>query len=230
MNNLPNKANLKMFEEIIKYNFNDKSLLTKSLTHTSASTEKVSSMERLEFLGDRILGLVISEELFLKYPGLKEGELSKKYSFLVQRSTCAKIAENISLNKFIILGKSELKNSQIKSSILSNIMEALIGSIFLDSDYSNTRKVVLNLWKEMLSFEKANNLFNSKSDLQEKILSMNKKLPEYKLISIQGEDHDPRFTISVSVDGFNSVLSIGKSKQEAEKNAAEKMLKIIENE
>ncbi len=230
MNNLPNKANLKMFEEIIKYNFNDKSLLTKSLTHTSASTEKVSSMERLEFLGDRILGLVISEELFLKYPGLKEGELSKKYSFLVQRSTCAKIAENISLNKFIILGKSELKNSQIKSSILSNIMEALIGSIFLDSDYSNTRKVVLNLWKEMLSFEKANNLFNSKSDLQEKILSMNKKLPEYKLISIQGEDHDPRFTISVSVDGFNSVLAIGKSKQEAEKNAAEKMLKIIENE
>tara|TARA_B000000477_G_scaffold34112_1_gene29100 strand:+ start:2433 stop:3125 length:693 start_codon:yes stop_codon:yes gene_type:complete len=230
MNNLPNKANLKMFEEIIKYNFNDKSLLTKSLTHTSASTEKVSSMERLEFLGDRILGLVISEELFLKYPGLKEGELSKKYSFLVQRSTCAKIAENISLNKFIILGKSELKNSQIKSSILSNIMEALIGSIFLDSDYSNTRKVVLNLWKEMLSFEKANNLFNSKSDLQEKILSMNKKLPEYKLISIQGEDHDPRFTISVSVDGFNSVLAIGKSKQEAEKNAAEKMLKIIEDE
>jgi len=230
MNNLPNKANLKMFEEIIKYNFNDKSLLTKSLTHTSASTEKVSSMERLEFLGDRILGLVISEELFLKYPGLKEGELSKKYSFLVQRSTCAKIAENISLNKFIILGKSELKNSQIKLSILSNIMEALIGSIFLDSDYSNTRKVVLNLWKEMLSFEKANNLFNSKSDLQEKILSMNKKLPEYKLISIQGEDHDPRFTISVSVDGFNSVLAIGKSKQEAEKNAAEKMLKIIENE
>ena len=231
MNNLPNKANLKMFEEIIKYNFNDKNLLTKSLTHTSASTEKVSSMERLEFLGDRILGLVISEELFLKYPGLKEGELSKKYSFLVQRSTCAKVAENISLNKFIFLGKSELKNSQIKSSILSNIMEALIGSIFLDSDYSSTRKIVLNLWKEMISsVEKANNLSNSKSDLQEKILSMNKKLPEYKLISIQGEDHDPRFTISVSVDGFNSVLSIGKSKQEAEKNAAEKMLKIIEDE
>ncbi|MEC7961206.1 MAG: ribonuclease III, partial [Pseudomonadota bacterium] len=198
---------------------------------TSASTEKVSSMERLEFLGDRILGLVISEELFRKYPGLKEGELSKKYSFLVQRSTCAKVAENISLNKFIILGKSELKNSQIKSSILSNIMEALIGSIFLDSDYSNTRKIVLKLWKEMISsVEKANNLSNSKSDLQEKILSMNKKLPNYKLISIQGEDHDPRFTISVSVDGFNSVLAIGKSKQEAEKNAAEKMLKIIENE
>ena len=231
MNNLPNKANLKMFEEIIKYNFNDKNLLTKSLTHTSASTEKVSSMERLEFLGDRILGLVISEELFLKYPDLKEGELSKKYSFLVQRSTCAKVAENISLNKFIFLGKSELKNSQIKSSILSNIMEALIGSIFLDSDYSNTRKIVLNLWKEMISsVEKANNLSNSKSDLQEKILSMNKKLPDYKLISIKGEDHDPRFTVSVSVDGFDSVLAVGKSKQEAEKNAAEKMLKIIENE
>ena len=104
MSNLPNKANLKMFEEIIKYNFNDKSLLIKSLTHTSASTEKVSSMERLEFLGDRILGLVISEELFLKYPGLKEGELSKKYSFLVQRSTCAKIAENIS---FIVNNRIE---------------------------------------------------------------------------------------------------------------------------
>ena len=231
MNNLIKEKGLKPLEEIIKYNFQDKNLFLKSLIHTSASKEKISSMERIEFLGDRVLGLIISEELFIRYPNLKEGELSKKYSFLVQRSTCAIIAKKINLEDFIVLGKSENINKEIKKSILSNIMEALIGAIFLDSDYNTTKKIVISLWDEIIvSLEKENNLLNPKSDLQEKILSMNKKLPEYKLISIQGEDHDPRFTISVSVDGFNSVLSIGKSKQEAEKNAAEKMLKIIEDE
>ena len=231
MNNLIKEEKLRPLEEIIKYNFQDKNLFLKSLIHTSASKEKISSMERFEFLGDRVLGLIISEELFNRYRNLKEGELSKKYSFLVQRSTCAIIAKKINLDDFITLGKSENINKQIKKSILSNIMEALIGAIFLDSNYETTQKIVIRLWNEIfVSLEKENNLLNPKSDLQEKILSMKKKLPVYNLISTQGKDHNPSFTISVSVDGFKPVKAVGNSKQDAEKKAAEKMLKIINNE
>lgn len=231
MNNSIKEEKLRPLEEIIKYNFQDKNLFFKSLIHTSASKEKISSMERFEFLGDRVLGLIISEELFNRYRNLKEGELSKKYSFLVQRSTCAIIAKKINLDDFITLGKSENINKQIKKSILSNIMEALIGAIFLDSNYETTQKIVIRLWNEIfVSLEKENNLLNPKSDLQEKILSMKKKLPVYNLISTQGEDHNPSFTISVSVDGFKPVKAVGNSKQDAEKKAAEKMLKIINNE
>ena len=231
MNNSIKEEKLKPLEEIIKYNFQDKNLFFKSLIHTSASKEKISSMERFEFLGDRVLGLIISEELFNRYRNLKEGELSKKYSFLVQRSTCAIIAKKINLEDFITLGKSENINKQIKKSILSNIMEALIGAIFLDSNYETTQKIVIRLWNEIfVSLEKENNLLNPKSDLQEKILSMKKKLPVYNLISTQGEDHNPSFTISVSVDGFKPVKAVGNSKQDAEKKAAKKMLKIINNE
>tara|TARA_B100000925_G_scaffold276318_1_gene243321 strand:+ start:188 stop:883 length:696 start_codon:yes stop_codon:yes gene_type:complete len=231
MNNSIKEEKLRPLEEIIKYNFQDKNLFFKSLIHTSASKEKISSMERFEFLGDRVLGLIISEELFNRYRNLKEGELSKKYSFLVQRSTCAIIAKKINLEDFITLGKSENINKQIKKSILSNIMEALIGAIFLDSNYETTQKIVIRLWNEIfVSLEKENNLLNPKSDLQEKILSMKKKLPVYNLISTQGEDHNPSFTISVSVDGFKPVKAVGNSKQDAEKKAAEKMLKIINNE
>ena len=231
MNNLIKEKRLKPLEEIIKYNFQDKNLFLKSLIHTSASKEKISSMERFEFLGDRVLGLIISEELFIRYPNLKEGELSKKYSFLVQRNTCAIIAKKINLEDFIILGKSENINQQIKKSILSNIMEALIGAIFLDSNHKTAKKIVISLWDEIIvSLENENNLLNPKSDLQEKILSMNKKLPEYNLVSTEGEDHNPNFTISVYIEGFKPVKAVGKSKQEAEKKAAEKMLKIISNE
>ena len=117
-------------QEIIKYNFNDKSLLIKSLTHTSASTEKVSSMERLEFLGDRILGLVISEAIFSKFNSFNEGDLSRYHNYLVQRSTCVIIAKKINLNNFIIFGKSEFSKDGLRDSILSNILESLIGAVF----------------------------------------------------------------------------------------------------
>ena len=228
MNNLIKEKRLKPLEEIIKYNFQDKNLFLKSLIHTSASKEKISSMERFEFLGDRVLGLIISEELFIRYPNLKEGELSKKYSFLVQRSTCAIIAKKINLEDFIILGKSENINQQIKKSILSNIMEALIGAIFLDSDYNTTKKIVISLWDEIIvSLEKENNLLNPKSDLQEKILSMKKKLPEYNLVKKEGPSHSPTFTISLKVLNLKKIISSGSSIRDAEKNAASIALKLI---
>ena len=225
------KYNLISLEKILNYSFKDKNLLINSLTHTSANIDKLSSMERLEFLGDRVLGLIISEELLFRFPYATEGELSKKFSYLVQRTTCADIAGDINLDRYIILGKSEILNKKIKDSILSNIMESLIGSIFLDSNYINTKKIVIELWKDLINnIDIAIKSLNPKSELQEKILSMSKVLPEYNLISVRGEDHNPIFTVSVSVVGLESMIAEGKSKQEAEKNAAKKILKIISNE
>ena len=225
------KYNLISLEKILNYSFKDKKLLINSLTHTSVNSGELSSMERLEFLGDRVLGLIISEELLYRFPLATEGELSKKFSYLVQRNTCADIARNINLDKYIILGKSEILNKKIKDSILSNIMESLIGSIFLDSNYIKTKKIVIELWRDLISnIDIKIKFLNPKSELQEKILSMNKSLPEYNFISVRGEDHNPIFTVSVSVMGLDSVIAEGKSKQEAEKNAAKEILKIMNNE
>ena len=150
---------------------------------------------------------------------------------MVQRNTCADIARIINLDKYIILGKSEILNKKIKDSILSNIMESLIGSIFLDSNYTKTKKIVIELWRDLISnIDIKIKFLNPKSELQEKILSMNKSLPEYNFISVRGEDHNPIFTVSVSVMGLDSVIAEGKSKQEAEKNAAKEILKIMNNE
>ena len=110
-------------------------------------------------------------------------------------------------------------------------MESLIGSIFLDSNYASTKKIVIELWRDLISnIDITIKFLNPKSQLQEKILSMNKSLPEYNLVYVRGEDHNPIFTVSVSVMGLDSIFAEGKSKQEAEKNAAKKILKIMNNE
>jgi ribonuclease-3 len=215
-------------EKKIGYSFNDKSILIQSLTHTSFDNNKFSSMERLEFLGDRVLGLVISEAIFSKFDLFNEGDLSKYHNYLVQRSTCVIIAKKINLNNFIIFGKSEFSKDGLKDSILSNILESLIGAIFEDSNYETTKRVVLSLWNDLINDEfLGQNILNPKSELQEITLSLKKDLPDYKIVSVDGKDHNPEFTVSLSVSGYKSILAKGKSKQEAEKNAARKMLKLI---
>ena len=215
-------------EKKIGYSFNDKSILIQSLTHTSFDNNKFSSMERLEFLGDRVLGLVISEAIFSKFDLFNEGDLSKYHNYLVQRSTCVIIAKKINLNNFIIFGKSQFSKDGLKDSILSNILESLIGAIFEDSNYETTKRVVLNLWNDLINDEfLGQNIQNPKSELQEITLSLKKDLPDYKIVSVDGKDHNPEFTVSLSVSGYKSILAKGKTKQDAEKNAATKMLKLI---
>ena len=222
---IPNLENL---EDIINYNFKDKSILIQSLTHPSSENSKFSNMERLEFLGDRVLGLVISEAIFLKFSLLREGELSNYYNYLVQRSTCAQIAKKINLENFIIFGKSEFSKDGLKDSILSNILEALIGAVFVDSSYETTQKIVLNLWNDLINDELLDqNILNPKSELQEITLALKKDLPDYKTVSVDGKDHNPEFTVSLSITGYESIQAKGKTKQDAEKNAATKMLKLI---
>lgn len=215
-------------ENLIGYSFNDKDILTQSLTHPSSENSKFSNMERLEFLGDRVLGLIIAEKIFIKFNSRKEGELSSYFNYLVQRSTCVIIARKINLDNFIIFGKSEFSSDGLKDSILSNILESLIGAIFIDSGYDNAKIVVLTLWDDLINDEKIDlNISNPKSELQETVLSSKKDLPVYKLLSVSGKDHKPEFTIMLSVVGYESVLAIGNSKQEAEKNAAMEMLKCM---
>ena len=215
-------------ENLIGYSFNDKDILTQSLTHPSSENSKFSNMERLEFLGDRVLGLIIAEKIFIKFNSRKEGELSSYFNYLVQRSTCVIIAKKINLDNFIIFGKSEFSSDGLKDSILSNILESLIGAIFIDSGYDNAKRVVLTLWNDLINDEKIDlNISNPKSELQETVLSSKKDLPVYKLLSVSGKDHKPEFTIMLSVVGYESVLAKGNSKQEAEKNAAMEMLKCM---
>ena len=222
---IPNLENL---EDIINYNFKDKSILIQSLTHPSSENSKFSNMERLEFLGDRVLGLVISEAIYLKFSLLKEGELSNYYNYLVQRSTCVQIAKKINLENFIIFGKSEFSKDGLKDSILSNIIEALIGAILIDSNYETSKSIVLNLWNDLINDESIDqNILNPKSELQEILLSLKKDLPDYKVLSISGKDHNPEFIVSLSINGHNTVAAKGRTKQDAEKNAAKEMLKFI---
>ena len=219
---------LDALEKKIGYSFRDKSILTKSLTHPSFDNNKFSNMERLEFLGDRVLGLVISEAIFLKFNSFNEGSLSRYHNYFVQRSTCVLVAKKINLNDFIIFGKSEFSKDGLKDSILSNILEALIGAVFVDSSYETTQKIVLNLWNDLINDELLDqNILNPKSELQEITLALKKDLQDYKTVSVDGKDHNPEFTVSLSITGYESIQAKGKTKQDAEKNAATKMLKLI---
>ena len=207
----------------IKYTFNDISNLNEALTHSSYDKNaKIQNYERLEFLGDRVLGLIIASKLYMENKNSSEGDLAKKLSYLVCKSTLKKVADRIELGRYI---KYSNKIDSLDS-IKANALEALIGAIYLDSNLKKTSKVIINLWKNC--FDNINLAeFDPKSRLQEWCLKYKKKLPEYKLVEKIGPDHQPRFKIKVLIDNFTYSLADGNSKQVAEINAAEKLLKKI---
>ena len=207
----------------IKYTFNNISNLNEALTHSSYDKNaKIQNYERLEFLGDRVLGLIIASKLYMENINSSEGDLAKKLSYLVCKSTLKKVADQIELGKYV---KYSNKIDSLDS-IKANALEALIGAIYLDSNLKKTSKIILYLWKNC--FDNINLAeFDPKSRLQEWCLKYKKKLPEYKLVEKIGPDHQPRFKIKVLIDNFTYSLADGNSKQVAEINAAEKLLKKI---
>ena len=207
----------------IKYTFNDISNLNEALTHSSYDKNaKIQNYERLEFLGDRVLGLIIASKLYMENINSSEGDLAKKLSYLVCKSTLKKVADRIELGRYI---KYSNKIDSLDS-IKANALEALIGAIYLDSNLKKTSKVIIYLWKNC--FDNINLAeFDPKSRLQEWCLKYKKKLPEYKLVEKIGPDHQPRFKIKVLIDNLTYSLADGNSKQVAEINAAEKLLKKI---
>ena len=205
------------------YEFKDESLLKTSLTHPSFS--KKNNYERLEFLGDRVLGLIISDVIFHSYPNDSEGNLAKKISFLVCKNTLIKIADELRLEKHFIISKNIKENSF--DSIKANSLEAVIAAIYLDSNFSNTYKIVKKLWNNCI--QKINlDYHDPKSKLQEWSLKTNNILPVYEVKKKEGPDHNPIFTVNLKLNGKIYSIGVGKNKQDAEVMAAEKALKEID--
>jgi len=216
--------NIHKLEKTINVKFKNLDLLKQSLTHKSFDTNK--NNEKIEFLGDRVLGLIISKKLLEIYPDEKEGILDKKFASLVNKTTCLEIAKNINLDKFILTFNPKNKKIKIEDKIISDSCEALIGAIFLDKGLSVTEKVVLELWKNHIKKSIITQI-DAKTKLQEFSLKKFKKLPSYKLISNTGPRHKPMFKVGVKLPDTKYFISSGKSKKDAEQNAAIECLKNI---
>jgi len=215
-NSLQKKINIK---------FKNLNYLKKSVTHKSY--DSVNNYEKLEFLGDRILGLVISKKLIELYPDEKEGVLDKKLASLVNKNRCLEIAKIIDLEKYILVGNKNKKN-KIESKIVADSIEALIGAIFYDKGLEGSEKFILNMWKSFINSSDLT-IVDSKTKLQEYSLKKFKLLPIYKLGSSSGPKHKPKFTISVRLKDTKFFESSGDSKKKAEQNAAKKLLDNIKN-
>ncbi len=215
------KINYQTLEKKIKINFKDKDLLVKSLTHKSYSKE--INNEKLEFLGDRVLGLVIAKKLLEIYPNEKEGILDKKFASLVNKKTCLQIAKKINLDKYILTLDIKKKKNIVEDKVVSDCCEALIGSIYLDKGFNSVEKFILELWSENIK-DSVITQIDAKTKLQEFSLKRFKKLPIYKLISNTGPRHKPLFKVGVKLIDTKFFLAEGSSKKDAEQNAAIKCL------
>ena len=211
-------------EKIIKYNFKKSSLLEKALTHKSLDNE--NNNEKLEFLGDRVLGLVISEKLLDKFPNEKEGIIDKKFANLVNKKTCLLIAKKINLKKFILLGSSHKKLERSADKISSDCLEAIVGAIYLDGGLKSVEKFILNFWEEFL-IKSTVTLIDSKTKLQEFSLKKFKELPKYTFFKKTGPQHRPLFKTEVQIPNSKKIVGVGSSKKNAQQNAAAKLLKIL---
>jgi len=194
---------IKELEKILKYNFKKSYLLEKALTHKSFNNN--INNEKLEFLGDRVLGLVISEKLLEKYPEEKEGIIDKKYANLVNKKTCLLIAKKINLKKFILLGDSHKKLERSADKISSDCLEAVVGAIYLDGGLKSIEKFILNFWKEYL-LKSAVTLIDSKTKLQEFSLKKFKELPKYIFFKKTGPQHRPLFKTEVQIPNSKKLL------------------------
>ena len=204
-------------EKKLKFNFKDKKILIKSLTHKSYDNQK--NNEKMEFLGDRVLGLVVAKKLLEIYPDEKEGILDKKFASLVNKRTCLEIAKNLDLEKYILIFKPKNKNIKIEDKVIADCCEALIGAIYLDKGFIAVEKIILYLWKKKIE-ESVITEIDAKTKLQEFSLKKFKKLPIYKLISNTGPRHKPIFKVGVKLVNSKFYVSEGKSKKDAEQNAA----------
>ena len=218
------KINYQDLQKKINIKFKNLDLLIQSLTHKSFDTKK--NNEKMEFLGDRVLGLVIAKKLLEIYPDEKEGILDKKFAALVNKKTCLEVAKKINLEKFILTFNPKNKKIKIEDKIISDSCEALIGAIHLDKGLTIAEKVILDLWKNKIK-ESVITQVDAKTKLQELALKNFKKLPTYKLISNTGPRHKPSFKVGVKLPNTKYFFGLGKSKKDAEQNAAIECLKSI---
>lgn len=217
---------LSLIEDALHYAFRQQGLLLEALTHSSYANEhpeeEVGYNERLEFLGDSVLGLVVVEELFRNCPGHSESQMAKMKSYLVSRAVLSEIAREIGVGDVIRLGKGEeASGGRGKDNILADALEAIFGAVFLDGGYVAARDVINSLFGGYIEYTiKTGKYHDYKTDLQEKTQALYGTLPEYRLVLEEGEEHNKKFTVEVYVEGQMMGRGSGRSKKEAQMNAA----------
>ena len=212
--------NLANFQKKIGINFQNQKLLTKCFTHKSYNPEE--NNEKLEFLGDRVLGLIISQNLLKFFPNDKEGDLDKKLASLVNKKQCAVIAKDINLQEYILIKNSNNKTN-IENKVLSDCLESVIGCIYLDQGLEVAEKFIIKNWRKYLNKSLITER-DSKTKLQEYSLKTYKLLPVYKLLDNKGPRHKPLIKVSVKIKNSKNITATGNSKKEAEQKAAKKLL------
>lgn len=212
------KSRTEQIEKQLGHRFKNKGLLTDALTHSSTNEE--TNYERLEFLGDRVLGLIVANALYEKFPDEAEGDLAKRLAALVQGELLAEIAKEIDLGKSIILSDAETQAGGAENeNILSDVFEALIGALYLDAGLAKCKTFIEKLWKERF-FQMKTPPQHPKTIVQEWAQGQGLPLPAYKILKQHGPDHAPLFDVQLTVKGYGPVVAQGSSRQEAEKEAA----------
>ena len=212
---------LNKLEQKINIKFKDQKLLAKSLIHKSFNS--LDNNEKLEFLGDRVLGLVFAKTLLKIYPNDKEGTIDKKFANLVNKKTCFLVATKLELKKFIITGGSYKGLRRSDDKIIGDWLEALLGAIFLDQGMSVVEKFILKSWGEFLD-KSAVTLIDAKTQLQEYSLKKYKILPVYTVQKQSGPQHNPIFKVEVKIENSKKYYASGTSKKDAQQKAAKKLL------
>ena len=221
-------TNIKIIENSIRYDFVNKALLEAAITHTSfVNNKKDYTYERLEFLGDRVLGLAIADLIYKNFLNESEGDLARRIAFLVSGKTLSEIAIKLKLQNYVRVSENLKFNNGENNSILSDTMEAIIGAIFLDSSYSEVKRVIKYIWIEYIKND-VKPPKDPKSALQELSMELKYEMPVYSNYIKEGPDHSPVFKVKVSIKGLNKSQGIGVSKKSAEIDAASKLLRIIE--
>jgi len=212
-------------ERIIGYRFSNAGLLGEALTHASVAEDHLASNERLEFLGDAILGFVVCEYLYQHYPKHREGELTKIKSTVVSRRTCAIVSEAIGLVDLLSLGKGMSSRADLPSSVAAAVYESIVGAIYLDGGIDPTRAFILrDMEQRIIAAEESQHHHNYKSMLQQHAQKEGIDLPTYRVIDEKGPDHSKCFEICVMIEGRQFASAWGPNKKDAEQHAARNAL------
>ena len=217
-------ADLAVFSKHLGHDFEHLELLVRALTHPSMSSPNRENNQRLEFLGDRVLGLVMAEALFSKDKKAAEGVLAPQFNALVRKETCAEVAKSIDLGTVLKLGRSEQKSGgRRKDALLADALEAVIAAVYLDGGFDAAREVILTLWGHRIK-EVKEDARDAKTALQEWAQARGQNPPVYSLLSRDGPDHQPVFTIQVALDSDETEMATAGSKRLAEQAAARALL------
>jgi ribonuclease-3 len=216
-----NEETLQQIEQIIGYEFSNRELLRRAFTHSSAVDNRLLSNERLEFLGDSILGMVVCQNLFERFPQYAEGELTQIKSMLVSRGACAKIIKQMTLQKFLKVGKGMAESRAIGGSLAAGAMEALIAAVYIDGGFEAARNFVLRTFDSLIDQTNAEQIRgNFKSLLQQYAQQHLNLTPVYELLDEKGPDHDKCFEVEAVIGTRRFASAWGTNKKEAEQKAA----------